>query len=141
VTALEVRVARIVREAHGVKAFSLEPATAEPLPAFEPGAHIEVRGRIATGEAAWRAYSIVSDPSQTHAYEIGVLRVGDRGVSAWLHDHVQVGDVLTIAPRATIFRWRPTRPSTGWWRAASASRRSSRWRAGWSASALVIGWW
>ena len=27
-----------------------------------------------------------------------MLRVGDRGVSAWLHDHVQVGDVLTIAP-------------------------------------------
>lgn len=102
-TALEVRVARIVREAHGVKAFSLEPATAEPLPAFEPGAHIEVRGRIATGEAAWRAYSIVSDPSQTHAYEIGVLRVGDRGVSAWLHDHVQVGDVLTIAPPRNDF--------------------------------------
>jgi ferredoxin-NADP reductase len=62
-------------EAEGVKAFTLERVTAEPLPAFAPGAHIEVRGRISTGEEAWRAYSITSDPSETHAYEIGVLRI------------------------------------------------------------------
>lgn len=102
-TELHVRVAGVQTEAEGVKAFTLESMSAEPLPPFAPGAHIEVRGRISTGEEAWRAYSITSDPSQTHAYEIGVLRVGDRGVSAWLHDHVQVGDVLTIAPARNDF--------------------------------------
>lgn len=102
-TALDVRVAAVQTEAEGVKSFTFESPTGEPLPGFAPGAHIEIRGRISTGEEAWRAYSITSDPSETLAYEIGVLRVGDRGVSAWLHDHVQVGDVLTIAPPRNDF--------------------------------------
>ena len=101
--ALGVRVAAVRTEAEAVKAFVLESSAGEPLPAFAAGAHIEIRGRLATGEEAWRAYSIASDPSCTHAYEIGVLRVGDRGVSAWLHEHVQVGDVLTIAPPRNDF--------------------------------------
>lgn len=96
--AFGVRVAAVRTEAEAVKAFVLESSAGEPLPTFAAGAHIEVRGQLATGEDAWRAYSIASDPSCTHAYEIGVLRVGDRGVSAWLHEHVQVGNVLTIAP-------------------------------------------
>lgn len=95
--ALGVRVAAVRTEAEAVKAFVLESSAGEPLPAFAAGAHIEVRGWLATGEEAWRAYSIASDPSCTDAYEIGVLRVGDRGVSAWLHEHVEVGNVLTIA--------------------------------------------
>jgi vanillate O-demethylase ferredoxin subunit len=103
-TALAVQVAAVRTEAEGVKAFTLESLTGEPLPAFAPGAHIEVRGRISGGEEeAWRAYSLTSDPSETHAYEIGVLRVGNRGVSAWLHDYVRVGDVLTIAPPRNDF--------------------------------------
>lgn len=81
--AFHVRVAAVRNEAEGVKAFTLESLTGEPLPAFAPGAHIEVCGRTCAEEEAWRAYSISSDPSQADAYEIGVLRVGDRGVSAW----------------------------------------------------------
>jgi ferredoxin-NADP reductase len=103
IAAVGVRVAAVRMEAEAVKAFVLESSACEPLPAFAAGAHIEVRGQLATGEEAWRAYSIASDPSRTHAYEIGVLRVGDRGVSAWLHERVQVGDVLTIAPPRNDF--------------------------------------
>lgn len=103
-TALDARVAAVQSEAERVKAFRLESVTGEPLPAFAPGAHIEVCGRTSAGETAWRAYSIASDASQTGAYEIGVLRAGDGGVSAWLHDHVQAGDVLTIAPPRNHFR-------------------------------------
>jgi len=101
--ALDVRVAAVRREAEDVKAFVLEGLAGRPLPPFAAGAHIEVRGRRATGEDAWRAYSIASDPAEGHAYEIGVLRVGDRGVSAWLHDSVRPGDVLTIAPPRNDF--------------------------------------
>jgi ferredoxin-NADP reductase len=101
--ALSVRVAAVRTEAEVVKAFMLENSAGESLPAFAAGAHIEVRGRLATGEDAWRAYSIASDPSRAHAYEIGVLRVGDRGVSAWMHEHVHAGDVLTIAPPRNDF--------------------------------------
>jgi vanillate O-demethylase ferredoxin subunit len=102
-TTLDVRVAAVRSEAEGVKAFTLESMTAEPLPPFAPGAHIDLCRRPSGGEKAWRAYSIASDTSENRAYEIGVLRVRDRGVSAWLHDHVQVGDVLTIAPLRNDF--------------------------------------
>jgi ferredoxin-NADP reductase len=101
--ALGVRVAAVRTEAEAVKAFVLQSLAGEPLPAFAAGAHIEVQGRLATGEEAWRAYSIASDPSCTSAYEIGVLRIGDRGVSAWLHEHLHVGDVLAIAPPRNDF--------------------------------------
>lgn len=97
---LDVRVAAVRAEAQGVKAFVLESLTGAPLPPFAPGAHVEVRApRARTGDA-WRAYSIASDPADTQAYEIGVLRAGEVGVSAWLHDQVSAGDVVTVrAPR------------------------------------------
>jgi vanillate O-demethylase ferredoxin subunit len=103
VSTLELRVAEVRPEADGVKAFELESPNGEPLPAFAPGARVEVRGRTAAGSEAWRAYSITSDPAETRAYEIGVLRVGDGGVSAWLHDAVKAGDVLTIMPPRNDF--------------------------------------
>lgn len=92
---LDVRVAAVRAEAQGVKAFVLESLTGAPLPPFAPGAHVEVRApRARTGDA-WRAYSIASDPADTQVYEIGVLRAGEVGVSAWLHDQVSAGDVVT----------------------------------------------
>jgi vanillate O-demethylase ferredoxin subunit len=103
IAALDVRVAAVRAEAEDVKAFVVESLTGEPLPPFAAGAHIEVCGRVATGDEAWRAYSIASDPAQTQAYEIGVLRVGGEGVSAWLHDRVQVDDLLTVAPPRNDF--------------------------------------
>lgn len=97
-SALDVRVAAVRPEADGVKAFVFESVTGAPLPATAPGAHLEVRGTLPAATPAWRAYSIASDPAAADAYEIGVLRAGEGGVSAWLHDTVRVGDVLTIAP-------------------------------------------
>ena len=95
-SALAVRVAAIRPEAKDVKAFVLEGAGGERLPAFTPGAHVEVRGRLGDGTEAWRAYSIASDPADLQTCEIGVLRVGEGGVSAWLHDAVKAGDALAI---------------------------------------------
>jgi vanillate monooxygenase ferredoxin subunit len=102
-TTLEVRIAAVRGEAQDIKAFTLESITAEPLPPFAPGARIEICGRTAAGEEAWRAYSITSDPGETRAYEIGVLRVGNGGVSAWLHDTMRVGDTLKITPPRNDF--------------------------------------
>ncbi len=102
-TALKVRVSTVRREAEGVKAFRLESVGPEPLPAFAPGAHIEVHGRSVRAEGAWRAYSLVNGPFDGGAYEIGVLRAGEGGVSAWLHDDVRAGDTLEIAPPRNDF--------------------------------------
>lgn len=94
---LSVRVAAIRRETEGVKAFVLESATANELPAFSAGAHIDVRVELASGEAAWRSYSLANDPAERAHYEIGVLRTRDGGGSAYLHDHISADDLLEIS--------------------------------------------
>jgi vanillate O-demethylase ferredoxin subunit len=66
------------------------------LPAFTPGAHIDLRVTLPSGETAWRSYSLVNDPGEGANYEIGVLRTRDGGGSAWIHDEVEVGDALEI---------------------------------------------
>lgn len=58
------------------------------LPAFTPGAHLEL---FFAGFA--RQYSLTSSPRDLRAYEICVLRAEpSRGGSAYLHDRLLVGD-------------------------------------------------
>jgi len=93
---LLVRVDSIRREAEAVKAFVLAKTGVADLPAFTPGAHIDLQVRLPSGETAWRSYSLVNDPGEGGNYEIGVLRTRDGGGSAWIHDEVEVGDRLEI---------------------------------------------
>jgi ferredoxin-NADP reductase len=67
------------------------------LPDWTPGAHIDVT--LASG--ATRQYSLCGDRWDAHRYRIAVLREPDgRGGSAYVHDHVDVGDeVLLGGPR------------------------------------------
>lgn len=98
-----VRVAEIRRETESVKAFVLESATGDMLPPFAAGAHIDVRVVIASGETAWRSYSLAGDPAERGRYEIGVLRTRDGGGSAYLHDRVSIGDALEISAPSNRF--------------------------------------
>lgn len=60
------------------------------LPAFKPGAHIELSFTGLT-----RRYSLTSSPHDVGHYEICVLRTNpSRGGSAYLHDRLRVGDRL-----------------------------------------------
>lgn len=60
------------------------------LPAFKPGAHIELCFAGFT-----RHYSLTSSPEQTGRYEICVLRTtASRGGSAYLHDRLNVGELV-----------------------------------------------
>lgn len=60
------------------------------LPAFKPGAHLELSVAGFT-----RHYSLTSSPQDLSRYEICVLRTEPgRGGSAHLHDRLQVGDRL-----------------------------------------------
>lgn len=82
-----------------IKSFALQSANGEPLPAWDPGAHIEVR----VPSQGVRHYSLCGRPSDTDRYVIAVLRespITARGGSEFLHTQVRVGDYLEIgAPR------------------------------------------
>jgi vanillate O-demethylase ferredoxin subunit len=90
---LQLRVAQVWSQAGGIKGFELISPTGTALPPFSAGAHVLVH--LPNGLV--RQYSMCNDPSETHRYEIGVLRAPEgRGGSAFMHDGVKVGDTLTI---------------------------------------------
>lgn len=67
------------------------------LPKFEPGAHIEVKVKLSTGEVAWNAYSLIGDSSDRTSFEIAIKRAEHGlGGSAYLHDVVHAGDKLEL---------------------------------------------
>lgn len=71
-----------------------------PLPAFEPGAHIEV-----TVGGLLRRYSLTSSPHRLDRYEICVLHTRpSRGGSAYVHERLQVGDHVDLAGPFNAFR-------------------------------------
>lgn len=98
---LAVTVAAKVEVAEGVVALTLTASDGAPLPAWEPGAHIDLR--LADGDAAvlggnaLRQYSLCGDPRDRNRYRVAVLReTAGRGGSRWVHDDLRVGDVLEI---------------------------------------------
>ncbi|MER5634581.1 cytochrome P450 [Streptomyces nitrosporeus] len=91
---LTLRVAERREESQGVTSFVLEHPDGGTLPAWKPGAHIEVD--LPGGMS--RQYSLCSDPAEAHRWHIGVLREpAGRGGSAHLHDTVQAGAVLKVS--------------------------------------------
>ncbi|WP_354443908.1 PDR/VanB family oxidoreductase [Ottowia thiooxydans] len=91
---LQVRVAAKKVEAQDICSFELVAALpGQELPAFGPGAHIDVH--IPGG--AIRQYSLWNSPADTGVYRIGVLREANgRGGSVGMHDTVQEGSTLQI---------------------------------------------
>lgn len=83
--------------ARGVAEIMLRHRDGEGLPAWEPGAHVDVE--LPSGEL--RQYSLCGDRADATCWRIGVLRESDgRGGSRWLHDELAVGDELRVsAPR------------------------------------------
>lgn len=93
-----LRVRAITQHGPRVKAFVLEPIDGTPLPSHQPGAHCFIHaGNVVN------AYSLLDDGVLPDAYRIAVQRMDRGGGSDWLHDTVQVGDLLTVAgPKATF---------------------------------------
>lgn len=90
----ELRVSSMTWEAEGVISLRLTRIESDaPLPAWEPGAHIDVY----VGDGTTRQYSLCGDPSDLSAYQVAVLREPDgRGGSAYIHDTLRVGDRLMV---------------------------------------------
>jgi len=100
VTGLSVRLAARTRLADGVLALWLVPAGARPLPAWTPGAHIDVR----LPGGLLRQYSLCGSPASQLGWRIAVLlEPGGRGGSARLHQDLAEGDELTVSPPRNHF--------------------------------------
>lgn len=88
-----LEVAAIVHEAEGVVSLELRDPNREPLPAWEPGAHLDL---ILNGSIE-RQYSLCGDPADTTVWRVAVLREPQsRGGSAYIHDRLLVGDLITV---------------------------------------------
>lgn len=105
----EGEVVAVRRESATVSTFRLA------LPAWEahlPGQHYVVRLSAADGYRAERSYSVASAPEDVGHVELAIERLADGEVSTWLHDHLAVGDRLTVrGPFGGWFVWRGTSPA------------------------------
>lgn len=94
---INVEVKKVTQEAEGIRSFLLAKKGLFRLPAYTPGAHIDVH----CGEGIIRQYSLCGDPTDRRHLMIAVRQVDpSRGGSELMHRVVQEGDHLEIgAPR------------------------------------------
>jgi ferredoxin-NADP reductase len=82
-----------------VREIVLEPLAGEGLPAFEAGAHIDVRFRA----DVVRQYSLLNDPDDRGRYVIAVRRAAEGGAAAHAHDGLRVGQTLEFEGPRNLF--------------------------------------
>lgn len=99
---LTARVQAMRLEARDVISVELQTAeTGVPLPAFEPGSHIDLH--LADGLV--RSYSLLNACDPRGRYVIGVLKSRDsRGGSRHVHEQLRLGTVLRISRPRNNFR-------------------------------------
>lgn len=90
---LPMVLARKETVADGVVTLTLRRMDGGPVPAWEPGAHVDVE----LGPGLTRQYSLCGDPADRSSLQIAVLREpGGRGGSRAVHDDLAEGDVVTV---------------------------------------------
>ncbi|WP_040801079.1 PDR/VanB family oxidoreductase [Nocardia higoensis] len=91
-TARRLRVTAKEPAADGVVTVTLADPDGGSVPGWEPGAHID----LVLGDVV-RQYSLCGDPADSSSLRISVLREPDgRGGSIYVHDKLQVGDLVEI---------------------------------------------
>ena len=94
---IEVRVRETRKEADAVVGFLLEPISGEPLPEWDPGAHIDVEVTTADGQTVLRQYSLCGDVADPF-WRIAVLDAPDsRGGSRAMHAEIETGQVIRVS--------------------------------------------
>ncbi|MCT9075341.1 PDR/VanB family oxidoreductase [Streptomyces fulvoviolaceus] len=100
----ELVVDRKESAADGVLALTLRHPLGEQLPAWEPGAHIDV----VLGPELERQYSLCGDPADRTAWRIAVLREPDgRGGSSHVHEQLGQGDKVRVRGPRNHFTLHP----------------------------------
>ncbi|MFE7841532.1 PDR/VanB family oxidoreductase [Streptomyces sp. NPDC057474] len=96
--------------ADGVVSLTLRRPDGGMLPAWTPGAHIDVlldRERGGEGDLI-RQYSLCGDPAERGAWQIAVLREPQgRGGSAYVHDRLREGAAVPVRGPRNNFPLRP----------------------------------
>lgn len=91
---LDLRVRAMRWEAHDVLSLELDDPTGALLPAWTPGAHIDLR--FANGVE--RQYSLCSDPTERRFWRVAVLsETPSRGGSRYVHQTLRTGDPVTAS--------------------------------------------
>lgn len=86
-----------------VAAFLLAPVDDQPLPAIEPGAHVEFMIERAGQPPLMRHYSLCNAPGERDAFVFGIkLEPQSRGGSAWMHT-LQPGDTVRLGAVRNLF--------------------------------------
>jgi cytochrome P450/ferredoxin-NADP reductase len=98
----------VVRErvavADGVAALVLAADDGAELPAWEPGAHVD----LLLGNGLIRQYSLCGDPADRSAYRVGVLREdAGGGGSRFIHDELRAGSTVPVRAPRNHFRLEP----------------------------------
>lgn len=92
-------------EARQILSLELAALDGATLPAFTPGAHIELH----LPHDIKRSYSICSSPEQRDRYVVGVLHDrNSRGGSAYIHQQLRPGQQLLIDPPRNHFELEPS---------------------------------
>ena len=97
---MKLRVRSVTWEAEGILSFELVHPVGDILPAFDAGAHLDVR--VPGGLS--RRYSLCGAPGPSRTYRIAVLNVPDsRGGSRAMHERVRAGDLLEVSEPHNFF--------------------------------------
>jgi ferredoxin-NADP reductase len=107
--AVRLRVARKTPVADGVLTLTLEHPEGRRLPSWSPGAHLD----LVLDNGMTRQFSLCGDRFDAFQYRVGVLREpAGRGGSAYVHDVLQVGDLVGLGGPRNNF---PLVPSPRYW--------------------------
>jgi ferredoxin-NADP reductase len=100
----DVRVEGKEHAAEGVLTLTLRDIDDRPLPAWTPGAHVD----LVLGQARTRQYSLCGDPADHHVWRLGVLREAGGDSSVYVHDQLAVGDVVRVRGPRNNFPLEPS---------------------------------
>ncbi|WP_258371776.1 PDR/VanB family oxidoreductase [Curtobacterium sp. MCBD17_023] len=102
-----MRIAARRQVAADVVTLDLAPLDTAPLPAWEPGAHVD----LGVAPGVERQYSLVTTTDDGH-WRVAVLREATgRGGSVAVHDLLRVGDDVTVGGPRNHFGFDPGRPA------------------------------
>ncbi len=97
---LKLRVRSVTYEAENILSFELVNAQDTDLPAFEAGAHIDIK----TPGGLSRRYSLCNAPGLVESYRVAVLLApNSRGGSKAMHERVRPGDYLEVSGPHNFF--------------------------------------
>ncbi|NKQ52749.1 oxidoreductase [Amycolatopsis sp. K13G38] len=103
---IDLRVVDKRTAAEGVVTLTLAHPRGARLPDWTPGSHVDL---VLPGGLV-RQYSLCGDRWDAYTYRIGVLREREsRGGSAYIHDQLAVGDLVSIGGPRNNFRLVPSR--------------------------------